>query len=357
MELRLGCGALKLRFEAEVGNIHSLMLNGREIFHTAHWVGTPLAAEASSVVDAHLAGDFLAAPFGSSDVVEDPPHGWTANSTWRLMSRAENDDLARMKLVLERPVMGAQITKEIMLYADQPALYQRHEITGGSKEEGAGLTFAHHPMLRVSPGDLIASSPKRAALTSDAPLEAAHILAYPGRSTDVTQFPSRDGGRVDLSHYPHHTGHEDFVTLVEEDVDGLGWTAVSRARERDIVVFVKDSRVMPITMLWMSNGGRDYAPWDGRHDGVLGVEDGCAAGAEGHRAALGDNAVAREGVRTVLTLEEGRTHVLCHATVVLEQPEGWQGVEAISFEDHEMVVEGQNGEILRVPFETSHFFI
>ena len=74
-------------------------------------------------------------------------------------------------------------------------------------------------------------------------------------------------------------------------------------------------------------------------------------------AALGDNAVAREGVRTVLTLEEGRTHVLCHATVVLEQPEGWQGVEAIAFQDREMVVRGREGETLRVPFEASHFSI
>ncbi|WP_219784533.1 hypothetical protein [Celeribacter sp. PS-C1] len=323
------------------------------MFHTAHWVGTPLAAEASSVVDAHLAGDFLAAPFGTSDLINDPPHGWSANSSWHLISRTETEDHARMKLALERPVMGAKITKQITLYADQPVLYQRHEITGGA----GGLTFAHHPMIRVSPGDHIATSPKRAALTSVAPLEAAHILAYPGRSADLTQFPARDGSEVDLSHYPHATGDEDFVTLVEENVDGLGWTAVSRARERDIVIFVKDSRVMPVTMLWMSNGGRDYAPWDGRHDGVLGVEDGCAAGAEGHRAALGDNAVAREGVTTALTLEGGRTHVLCHATVVLDQPEGWAGVADIRFEDHEMIVESRSGASLRVPFEATNFVI
>ncbi|WP_417277644.1 hypothetical protein [Celeribacter sp.] len=353
MELRLGCGALALCFDASVGNIRSYTVQDREVFHAAHWVGTPLAAEALSVVDAHLAGDFLAAPFGGSDVVQDPPHGWTANSAWHLITRSETDAHAHMKLALERPVMGAQITKEITLRSDQTVLYQRHEITGGA----GGLTFAHHPMIRVSPGDHIATSPKRVALTSEAPLEEAHILAYPGRSTDLTQFPARDGGRVDLSHYPHQTGHEDFVTLVEDDVEGLGWTAVSRARERDIVVFVKDSRVMPVTMLWISNGGRAYAPWDGRHDGVLGVEDGCAAGAEGHRAALGDNAVAREGVRTVLALDEGRTHVLSHATVVLDQPEGWQGVEAIAFQDREMVVRGREGETLRVPFEASHFFI
>jgi hypothetical protein len=30
-------------------------------------------------------------------------------------------------------------------------------------------------------------------------------------------------------------------------------------------------------MLWHSNGGRDYAPWSGRHFGCLGVEEGAAA--------------------------------------------------------------------------------
>jgi hypothetical protein len=53
-------------------------------------------------------------------------------------------------------------------------------------------------------------------------------------------------------------------------------------------------------MLWVSNGGRDYAPWSGRHRGVLGIEDGRTA--IGHAASIGDNWLKREGVATAFEL-------------------------------------------------------
>ncbi|PTQ71904.1 hypothetical protein [Celeribacter persicus] len=354
--LRLRAGPLDLAFDPEVGNIRRFAVRDREIFHTAHWVGTPAAEAAGSVIDAHLAGDFLAAPFGSSDLLDDPPHGWSANARWHPVVRAEGGACAVMKLALERPVMGARITKELRFCEAHPVLYQRHVISGGQ----GGLTFAHHPMFRVSPGDHIAFSPKRAAVSND-PLEPAHRLAAWGRSADLSAFPAADGGTVDLTRYPDRgdgdTGHEDFVTLVEADIGGIGWTAVSRLAESDIVVVLKDSRVMPVTMLWISNGGRGYAPWDGRHDGVLGIEDGCAAGAEGHRAALGDNAVAREGVATAFALTAGGSLTLRHAIAVLERPPGWAGVVGLSVGPDRLTVHGIGGGSLAVPFDGTYFSV
>lgn len=350
--LRLRAGSLDLAFDPEVGNIRRFTVEGREIFHTAHWVGTPAAEAAGSVIDAHLAGDFLAAPFGTSDLVSDPPHGWSANSRWHMVRRAEDEAGAAMTLALERPVMGAKITKELRLCAGQPVLYQRHVIAGGA----GGLTFAHHPMFRVSPGDHIAFSPKRAAV-SNAALEPAHLLASDARSTDLTRFPAASGGAVDLTRYPREIGHEDFVTLIEKDTGQIGWTALTRAGAGDIVIVLKDSSVMPVTMLWMSNGGRGYAPWGGRHDGVLGIEDGCAAGAEGHRAALGDNAEAREGVATSVSLQSGGQVVLRHAIAVLKQPQGWRGVAAVRVGEDRLTVAGIGGEALELPFDGTYFVI
>jgi hypothetical protein len=98
--------------------------------------------------------------------------------------------------------------------------------------------------------------------------------------------------------------HEDFVTLVEAGHGGPGWTAVARRAEKDLVLVLKNPADLPVTMLWISNGGRDYAPWNGRHRGVLGIEDGRAA--IGHAASLGDNWLKREGVPTAFDLAEGR---------------------------------------------------
>jgi hypothetical protein len=97
--------------------------------------------------------------------------------------------------------------------------------------------------------------------------------------------------------------HEDFVTLVEADHGRPGWTAVARKAEADLVLVLKNPAELPVTMLWISNGGRDYAPWNGRHRGVLGIEDGRTA--VGHAASLGDNWLKREGVATAYSLAEG----------------------------------------------------
>lgn len=58
-------------------------------------------------------------------------------------------------------------------------------------------------------------------------------------------------------------------------------------------------------MLWYSNGGRDYAPWNGRHLGVIGIEDGRTA--VGHRQSVGDNTLKAAGVPTSFTLSPDKT--------------------------------------------------
>jgi hypothetical protein len=75
---------------------------------------------------------------------------------------------------------------------------------------------------------------------------------------------------------------------------------VARKAENDLVLVLKNPAELPITMLWISNGGRDYAPWSGRHRGVLGIEDGRTA--IGHAASIGDNWLKREGVATAFEL-------------------------------------------------------
>lgn len=351
---RIKSGDVDVAFDPEIGNIRQFCVKEREILHTAHWVGSEAADAAGSAIDAHLAGDFLAAPFGGSDLVDCPPHGWSANSRWQVEAQTEDRQSATLKLALERPVMGARVTKEISISAGQAALYQRHRFEGGQ----GPLTYAHHPMIRVSSGDHIAVSPKRAALTPPDPLEPAHRLAYPARATDLTRFPAADGGAFDLTHYSDAPGHEDFVTLVEKADRGVGWTAVSRSAEQDIVIFLKDNAVMPVTMFWLSNGGRPYAPWDGRHVGVLGVEDGCAAGAEGRRAAAtGETAIAQEGVATSVTLSSESDITLRHAILVCAQPAGWQGVADLSLTPEHCVITGVNGETLEVPFSGSYFLV
>ena len=76
---------------------------------------------------------------------------------------------------------------------------------------------------------------------------------------------------------------------------------------------LKDPRVLPQTVVWMSNGGRDYAPWNGRHRRAIGLEEICGYFHLGHAASLADNPVAAAGSPTAVTLDPGGAgHGLLH---------------------------------------------
>ncbi|MEL7212022.1 MAG: hypothetical protein AAGK92_05125 [Pseudomonadota bacterium] len=311
MTLRLaGRGGEAATVALDTGHICDLRLNGIAPLHRAPWLDEAEVQDDPSIplVERRLQGDFFCAPFGKSDLIDAPIHGMSANSPWDLI--AETGDAAHLRLCA--PVMGARIDKHIALRGG--ALFQTHRISGGV----GALPVAHHPMVRMAAGGRLSFSPKAGIVTQDAPLEVGrNWLQYPAEGRDARSFPGADGP-VDLTAYPEESGHEDFVTLIEAPGVRLGWTAIARKAERDLIVIAKDPRSLPVTMLWFSNGGRDYSPWNGRHIGVLGVEDGCTAGAAGHRAAAAVNAISAYSVRTALTLRDGDTHETRHAIYAVE---------------------------------------
>ncbi|MCG7506435.1 hypothetical protein [Mesorhizobium retamae] len=318
---------ISVSIDTAVGHIADLTIeSGDRILkplHRAPWIDEPQETLPLGLPDGvtRLSGDFLCAPFSRSDVEEAPLHGWPANSPWKLVDNSATTDGWRAVFRLQRPVMGATVEKIITLRDGHPFLYQEHAFIGG---DGA-ISVAHHPMTIMREGGHLAFSPKRAIVTDANPLEpdparGSYLLAYPARSEDLHHFPGRDGTVVDLADYRLDRRHEDFVTLIEADHGGPGWTAVSRIAEKDVVLVLKNPAELPITMLWISNGGRDYAPWNGRHRGVLGIEDGRTA--VGHAASLGDNWLKREGIATAFELDPERRVAFRHVIGALAAGEG-----------------------------------
>lgn len=308
---------ISVTLDLGIGHIADLAIQsggrGMRPLHRAPWIGEPEASFPAGLPDGTrgLSGDFLCAPFSANDIDPAPIHGWPANSRWRTVSSAGFPGGWQALFRLDRTVLGATIEKTLTLRDGHPFLYQEHAVIGGDGE----LPVAHHPMTAMLAGGHLAFSPKRLALSPDDALESdpsrgRFALAYPGRSTDLKRFPRAGGGSYDLTRYPPDGSHEDFVILVEDEHAGPGWTAVARQAERDLFLVLKDSAAMPITMLWISNGGRDYAPWNGRHKGVLGIEDGRTA--VGHAASIGDNALKRLGVPTSFALTPAGRVTLRH---------------------------------------------
>ena len=124
---------------------------------------------------------------------------------------------------------------------------------------------------------------------------AASRPSSPGAEfTSLDRVPLADGGFTDLSRYPARRGFEDLAMVVADDSLPFAWNAVTFAAEGYAWFAIRDPRVLRNTVLWISNGGRHYPPWNGRHVNVLGIEDvtayfhdGVAASADGQPAQPG----------------------------------------------------------------------
>lgn len=300
---------IALTLDLRGGMIRSLAVtrDGRRIepLHAAPWLDEA-AVQADETLSPHLralAGDFFCAPFGLNDVEPAPTHGWTANGVWALAESRALADGTAARFVLDRPVFGARVEKTLVLRHGHPFVYQSHVFLGG---HGA-ITAAHHAMTRMPGGGRLSFSPKRSAATPPAPLEpdparGRFALRYPAETADLGAFPLNGGGTADLRAFPAAERSEDFVMLVEEPGRRLGWAAALRHASHDLVLSLKDPRVLPLTLLWMSNGGRDYPPWNGRHTAVLGLEEARCYSALGHAASVADNPLRRSGIPTSFDL-------------------------------------------------------
>jgi len=351
----IGAKGISVSLDLAVGHIAAMEveIDGRKLrpLHRAPWVGAPRETLPQNLPEGtvRLSGDFLCAPFSASDVEEAPLHGWPANSAWDVVENGAVPGGWRAVFRLRRKVMGAAVDKVFTLRDNHPFLYQEHVFSGGS----GAISVAHHPMTAMRDGGRLAFSPKRLAVTPATPLEpdparGRFMLAYPARAADLAHFPLAAGGVADLTDYRMEDKREDFITLVEADHGGPGWTALARRAEQDLVLVLKNPAELPVTMLWFSNGGRDYAPWSGRHVGVLGIEDGRAA--VGHAASLGDNWLKHEGVATAFTLGEGRSVSFRHVIggVPFAGADAPGGIETVA---DRMRINAAGGAAKEVPFD------
>jgi len=308
---------IEVIFDLGLGQISKLVVtrDGRELspFHTVLWRDDP-NQEFPEGTDPHLermSVDFFCAPFAKSDIENTPLHGWPANAPWTLLEEEDFEGGKRASFLLSKTVMGGQVIKTLTVRDRHPFLYQSHSFVGSQ----GSIPVAYHPMVSLPSGGVVSVSPKLRAETMAISLEpdperGKSALAYPSTSEDLHAFQTSDGGQVDLLRYPIADINEDLVMLIENPANPLGWTAVVRPNERDIAIVLKQPAVLPATIFWYSNGGRFYAPWNGRHRGVLGVEEACTYFAYGHSSSISDNHLSRNGIKTAISLE-GDPEIRC----------------------------------------------
>ena len=301
---RLGGQMAPLVFHLEGGPVEPLSI--------PHWAEDPTLAQDQPPVVQALRGDMFCLPFGVDDPGDDgetgPVHGEPANGPWvplRVESPSHGDAELRLRFALQR--RPGVLYKRVRLRDGHHAVYLQHVAAGLA----GPMCFGHHCALRFPDQEgagLVATSPFRVGKVFPDPLEDPAAGGYssllPGTEfTDLASVPTANGEAADLSHYPARRGYEDLVQLMSEPGHELAWNAVTFAGQRYVWFALRDPRVLTGTVMWMSNGGRHYAPWSGRHVNVLGVEDLTTYFFFGPRRSAEPNAFSERGLVTAVRLQ------------------------------------------------------
>ncbi|HOQ85548.1 MAG TPA: hypothetical protein PLQ89_07490, partial [Phycisphaerae bacterium] len=261
-----------------------------------------------------LRGDFFCMPFGGNDQPfkgeKFPAHGETANNRWTFESLEKDDGRTTLHLSMKTSVRKGRVDKRISVIDGHNAVYSQHVIS----QMSGPMNLGHHATLKFpdEPGSgYVTFSPYRFGQVfiepTERPEERGYSILKPGYEfKDHRKVATITGEFTDLSRYPARRGFEDIVQIVADAKRDVAWTAVSFPRQRYVWFALKDPKVLAGTVMWMSNGGRHYAPWNGRHVSVMGLEEITGYFHIGIAASAKKNPFNDRGVPTVLKLNPAK---------------------------------------------------
>lgn len=305
-------------------------------YSVAPWAEETPAAGTPAIIQA-LRGDFFCAPFGGNAAVwrgeRHPVHGEPANGLWRLEAFERKGDRVTLHTSLATRIRRGRIDKFVSLVDGHTALYVADTISGARGPMNVG----HHAMLKFpkAPGSGIVSTSRfvHAQVFPEA-FESAENFGYqslkPGAIfRSLERVPLQAGGDTDLTRYPARRGYEDLVMLTADPKLAFAWTAVTFPGEGYGWFALRDPRVLRQTVLWISNGGRHYAPWSSRHTAVMGLEDITGYFHYGLAESAKPNPLNRRGIPTTLTLHPKKPTTVNYIMAVAAIPRGFDRVADI----------------------------
>jgi hypothetical protein len=307
---------------AAIGHTRLRLDDGRwaEPFHEAPWI---TAGETVEPGLGNLRGDWPCLPFGRvygrDDSLVEPwaalvgteiseaaaplaqsdklLHGYSANADWELLSQGADELLLGLEYPSDSPI--ERLTRSIRPLAGQAGLDVSVSI---HVRRPCRRPFGFHPnfSLRGAPSSFqIKPGRYKFGLTHPA-LESLARARPNSRFESLDEIPLKDGSIGNLSRLPFADDCEDILQLcgIEEGVHLLDH------HEKVAWDLNWDTTLLPSCLLWMSNRGRKFPPWNGRNL-CVGVEPVASAFDLGSEIANSDNPIARDGVATSITLEPG----------------------------------------------------
>jgi len=311
---------------------------GRKLqpYSVAPWAEERLDLSQPSIIQA-LRGDFFCMPFGGNATTfgkeRHPVHGETANARWQFRSLETKAGRTCLHLDLTTKVRPGRVDARIWLVDGQNTVYCQHVVSGMS----GPMNLGHHAMLKFpdAPASGLVSTSRFVygqvfPQAFELPEKRGYSWLKQGAEfKSLEEVPTITGETADLTRYPARRGFEDLVMLVCDPDVPFAWTAVTFPKERYVWFGLKDPRILRETLFWMSNGGRHYPPWNGRHINVMGLEEVTSYFAIGLAESARKNPFSQKGFPTCLTLNPRKPLVVPYIMGIAGIPTGFDHVASI----------------------------
>jgi hypothetical protein len=288
-----------------------------EPYAIAPWAEETLPRDTPPMIAA-LRGDWFCSAFGGNTEAHNgqvlPPHGESANGVWQGVARGETDSGCWLTLGIDLPKQGGRCEATTALLHHHSIIYQRHDLT----ELTGPINPGHHATLAFA--DILGAgrlsfSRFVHAQTCFEPLERPENRGNSWLKPDVMiddlqTVPGVDGAPTDLTRYPARRGFEDIAIVCADPTLDFAWSAVTYPAAGYVWFALRDPKQLASTLLWFSNGGRHFSPWNGRHVNVMGIEDITAFFHVGIAASCRANLLTARAISTCLRPDgEGRLSI------------------------------------------------
>ncbi|MFV1532490.1 hypothetical protein VW012_04950 [Phaeobacter sp. JH209B] len=275
--------------------------DGRRIapLHKAPWLGEVLPNGVPPLL-AGLQGEWPCVPFGMAPQgplagdwaglsrMPDPwPHGYAANHDWRITP--DGPQAVRADIAYPRTDPIHHLTRRVSGVSGKAAV---DIALGIHMRRKACLPIGLHPVFRL---------PAATGQARLCPGVYDWVFCYPGDTGGTPGIsrpaPFRLEDLTELGFDPVALPYPDRseTLLLLSGIDGT--FALENHAEDYRVTLDWDAEVFPSLMLWISNGGRNAPPWNGRH-WALGIEPVCSAFDLGCSISATENPLTKTGVQT-----------------------------------------------------------
>ena len=298
-----------------------------------------------------LRGTWFAFPLGLNepfDGIEYPVHGFSVENEYNLTELVEDNGKKILKLETGLKEDKALLRKEYTIFDDESVIYVSDTVSGAVGRYPVG----YHPTMKIPEvigSAILDTSPHLECWTSTVQIEdytkggySSLLPAY--KVEDPRKVPTVYGQNVNLKEQPFIKGFDDIHMYISDPSRAFCFTSLSIPSEGYLYYQLKNPRNLRSLMVWTSYCGRHYAPWNGRVNGCIGIEEQTGYFYYGRSSAYEPNHLIDRGFKMYDEFDGGnKEYRIIHGVVPIEKD--FSGVSDIVKNDAKSIrIIGRDGK-------------